>query len=325
MDKKIVLQVENLSKGFIVRERWGFLRKVKEIAHAVVDVSFNIYEGEIFALVGESGCGKTTIAKLILRLLEPDSGRIYFMGKELTKLKGERLKEIRRYLQVIFQDPYNSLNPKFTIRKTLEEPLIVHNIGKNRKEREARIKEILELVGMDTEILDRYPNEFSGGQRQRICIARALSLSPKLIVADEPLSALDVSMQAQIILLLKQLQKEFGISYLFISHDLRVIEHMAHRVAVMYLGHMIELGENEKLFKKPLHPYTNALISAIPQPNPERKGKKILLKGEPTSNIYLPRGCIFHPRCPEAFPKCKIEKPTWKEVEENHFTMCHLY
>ncbi len=325
MEKKPLLTVENLSKGFVIGERWSLFKRVKEIAHAVVDVNFNIYEQETFALVGESGCGKSTTGKLILRLIEPDRGKIIFMNKDITKLKGNDLKEIRRYLQVIFQDPYNSLNPRFTIRQILEEPLIVHNIARNKKEREIRIKELLEHVGMNTDILDRYPHEFSGGQRQRICIARALSLSPRLIVADEPLSALDVSIQAQIILLLKQLQNEFGVSYLFISHDLRVVEYMAHRIAVMYLGHILEKGYTEQIFSNPLHPYTKALLSAIPQPVPGRKGKKILLKGEPSSNIILPQGCIFHPRCREAMPKCKIEKPEWKEIEKGHFTMCHLY
>lgn len=318
------MEVKNLVKNFEVKSKSFFSKKYKYI-HAVDDVSFELAQGVTFSLVGESGSGKSTTGRLILRLIEPDSGNIIFNGKDITKLHGEDLRKIRRNIQIIFQDPLGSLNPRIKIRKILQEPIIIHKLYSTKEGIIEKVAELIKIVGLDQDILDRYPHELSGGQRQRICIARALSLSPQLIVADEPLSALDVSIQAQIINLLKQLQKDFGISYVFISHDLRVVRFLSHNVGVMYLGEIVEKGDTDNIFSNPLHPYTEALLSAIPKIDSVKNNKKIVLKGEPPSNIELPYGCRFHPRCHKVMKICHEEKPELIEVKPNRWVSCHLY
>jgi peptide/nickel transport system ATP-binding protein/oligopeptide transport system ATP-binding protein len=295
------------------------------VVKAVDDIHLKIYRGETLGLVGESGCGKSTLGRLIMRLEEPTGGEIFFHGKNILDYSGKLLKNFRRKVQIIFQDPYASLNPRRTAGSIIGEPLIIHKLS-DRDEQKEKILQLMEVVGLSREQVGRYPHEFSGGQRQRICIARAVAIKPELIVADEPVSALDVSIQAQILNLLKDLQKDFGLTYLFISHDLSVVRHMSDRIAVMYLGKIVELAKNSGLYECPLHPYTKALLLAVPIPDPARKRKRKLLTGDIPTPLDPPRGCAFHPRCPEKIDVCDKVEPVLKNraVNSGHFAACHL-
>ncbi|MFA6506766.1 MAG: oligopeptide/dipeptide ABC transporter ATP-binding protein [Treponemataceae bacterium] len=326
MDTDIALiSVRNLKKQFSIRK--GLFGKGKQLLNAVDDVSFDIHNGETLGLVGESGCGKTTVGRTILRLYKPTSGDILFnpdgRSYNLATMTAKELKPVRKMMQIVFQDPYSSLDPRNTIKKILEEPLITHGVG-TRDERKAQLKFLIEAVGMKEEHLKRYPHEFSGGQRQRIAIARALALRPKLVVADEPVSALDVSIQAQVLNLLEDLQKEFGTTYLFIAHNLGVIRHLSTRIAVMYLGKVVELGPSERLFIQPEHPYTEALLSSILSPEPDGKTKKIILSGDVPNPIDLPSGCRFHTRCRYAESLCASDEPALRDVGDGHHVACHF-
>jgi oligopeptide/dipeptide ABC transporter ATP-binding protein len=314
-----LVQVNNLVKYFPVRG--GLLQRVVAWVQAVDNVSFTVREGETVGLVGESGCGKTTVGRTILRLIEPTKGNVTFNGVDVVKLRGKELKEMRRNMQIIFQDPYASLDPRMPIGDSVAEGLKIHNVG-THKERYETVIEMLRKVGLEDYHSRRYPHEFSGGQRQRIGIARALALRPKFIVADEPVSALDVSIQSQVLNILKELQREFGLTYLFIAHNLSVVEHISDRVAVMYLGKMVEFADREELFNNPLHPYTQALMSAIPIPDPKLKRERIILQGDVPSPLNPPKGCRFHPRCPVAFEQCSVEEPVYKEVAPDHWVAC---
>ncbi len=329
MIKKIsqpLIEVKNLKKYFPIRS--GFFSRITGNVKAVDDISFNIYKGETLGLVGESGCGKTTTGRVILRLLEPTAGKVLFEGKELTGLSQKEIRPFRKNMQIIFQDPYSSLNPRMTVGNMLSEALRVHNIVK-KNEIQKEVNRLLDVVGLPAAYSTRYPHEFSGGQRQRIGIARALSVRPKLIICDEAVSALDVSIQAQIINLLKDLQNEYKLTYLFIAHDLSVVEYISDRVAVMYLGKIVEISDSKKLYTDTIHPYSKALLSAVPIPNPNKKSQRIILTGDVPSPANPPNGCTFHPRCPLAnqngdmIKECVSEEPTLTEKNEGHFASCH--
>jgi peptide/nickel transport system ATP-binding protein/oligopeptide transport system ATP-binding protein len=314
-----LVEVQHLVKYFPVRA--GLLQRVVNQVKAVDDVSFFVKKGETLGMVGESGCGKTTVGRTMLRLIEPTGGAVQFDGKDVFTLKPKDLKVVRRDMQIIFQDPYASLDPRVPIGESVMEGLHIHNIG-TRKERVDIMLETLKKVGLEDYHARRYPHEFSGGQRQRIGIARALALRPRFIVCDEPVSALDVSIQSQVLNILKDLQQEFGLTYLFIAHNLSVVEHVSDRVAVMYLGKMVELATREDLFRKPLHPYTMALMSAIPVPNPRLRRQRTILKGDVPSPLNPPKGCRFHPRCPVAMEICSQEEPQFKELLPDHWVAC---
>jgi oligopeptide transport system ATP-binding protein len=315
-----LLEVRDLRKSFPIRR--GFFSRAVGQVRAVDGVSFTVAAGEVLGLVGESGCGKTTTGRCILRLIEPSSGSVRFAGREVTTLGKRELRGLRREMQIVFQDPYSSLNPRLTVGSMLGEPLAIHRLARGRAARE-RVAELLALVGLHPDHARRYPHEFSGGQRQRIGVARALAVSPRLIVADEPVSALDVSIQAQIINLLRDLQRQMGLAYLFIAHDLSVVEHISDRVAVMYLGRIVELASSGELYATPRHPYTQSLLSAIPIPDPERRRERIVLKGDVPSPADPPPGCPFHPRCFMARENCKSEVPVLRETSPGHWVSCH--
>ena len=318
-----LLRVKDLVKYYSVRG--GILSREIDRVHAVDRVSFDIARGETLGLVGESGCGKSTTGRCILRLIEPTAGEIWFEGRDVTNLGGDALRALCRDMQIIFQDPFASLNPRMTVGGIIGEALIIHKLAKSRAELTARVVELLETVGLQADHMRRYPHEFSGGQRQRIGIARALAVEPKLIVCDEPVSALDVSIQAQVINLLEDLQEKFGLTYLFIAHDLSVVEHISDRVAVMYLGRVVEIASAHDLYAHPKHPYTEALLSAVPIPDPTAKRKRIMLQGDVPNPIRPPSGCHFHTRCPiRQLPRCSTETPELKQGAGGHWVACHF-
>jgi oligopeptide transport system ATP-binding protein len=319
-----ILKVENLKMYFPIKR--GVIQRTVGYVHAVDDVSFEVRRGETLGLVGESGCGKTTAGRTILQLYSATEGKVIFEGKDLVKLRGEEMRLMRRKIQMIFQDPYASLNPRMTVEEIVGEPLIVHGLYRGNEIRE-KVKSLLEQVGLNPAYVDRYPHEFSGGQRQRIGVARAISLEPDLIVCDEPISALDVSIQAQVVNLLEDLQSELGLTYVFIAHDLSMVRHISTRVIVMYLGVFMELADRHTLYDNPLHPYTIGLLSAVPIPDPfvEEKRQRIILEGDVPSPINPPSGCRFRTRCPLAQQLCADERPTWEEVEHDHFVACHFW
>lgn len=317
-----LLVVNRLKKYYPITG--GVFAKEIGAVKAVDDVSFHVKRGETLGLVGESGCGKSTTGRSILRLIEPTSGEVLFEGKDVARMKREEVREIRKDMQIIFQDPFASLNPRHTVGKILEEPLIVHGVNSS-KERSKRVHELLEVVGLSTYHAGRYPHQFSGGQRQRIGIARALILNPKLIVADEPVSALDVSVQSQVINLMQDLQKEYNLTYLFIAHDLSVVRHISDRVGVMYLGRIAEIADKDELYANPHHPYTKALLSAVPVADPDKKQERIILQGDLPSPANPPSGCTFHTRCPHVMDVCREKRPEMLKLREDHLVACHLY
>jgi len=320
--RNYLLEVQGLKKYYPVKA--GFLKNTIAYVKAVDDITFKIKEGETLGLVGESGCGKSTAGDSILRLTEPTSGEIKFEGENILSFNKRDLNKIRKKMQIIFQDPYTSLDPKMRIVDIVSESMIIHKLYNRKKDRDNKVKEILSNVGISSDCMNRYPCEFSGGQRQRIGIARALAIEPKFIVADEPVSALDVSVQAQVLNLLQDLQKEYHLTYLFISHDLNVVKYISDHIAVMYLGKIVEISEKNKLFKNPLHPYTKSLLSAVLLPDPTKIKKRIILKGDVPSPLNPPSGCRFHPRCPKAMDICSLKEPQLKEFSEGHYVACHL-
>ena len=319
MEKEVLLSVRDLKKHFYMGK--------KEILKAVDGISLDIYKGETFGLVGESGCGKSTAGRTMIGLYDRTDGEVIFNGKDVHTMSEKERFHFHKQMQMIFQDPYASLNPRSTVKEIISEPMEVHGLYPDRKERLERIYQLLEDVGLNRDHANRYPHEFSGGQRQRIGIARALALDPDFIIADEPISALDVSVQAQVVNLLKRLQEEKGLTYLFIAHDLSMVKQISNRIGVMYLGHIVELTASNQLYKKPLHPYTQALLSAIPIPDPdiEDKRERIILQGELPSPMDPPSGCVFRTRCPHAMEVCAQQKPVWQEIDTDHFVACHLY
>ena len=322
----VLLDVRHLCKEFPVENGVIASRMNKAHVSAVNDVTFQIHRGETLGLVGESGCGKSTTGRTIMRLTQPTSGEVIFNGEDVATFKGAKLKDYRRKVQYVFQDPYASLNPRMTINEIISEPLVIQGLMKNQRERDAYVRKLLSLVGLNPEHASRYPHEFSGGQRQRVGIARAFAMNPELIICDEPVSALDVSIQAQVLNLLKELQDQFGTTYLFIAHDLSVVQHISDRVAVMYLGNLVEISGWKGLYHTPFHPYTQSLLSAVPVPDPDvqRSRKRIVLPGDPPSPINPPSGCRFHTRCPIAKEICSKEKPELKKVGEGHYCACHF-
>ena len=321
--REVILRVQNLKKHFPIMR--GVFRRQVGAVKAVDGVSFDIYRGETLGLVGESGCGKSTTGRTILRLYDVTDGRIFFEEKDITDISGEELRAIRPRMQMIFQDPQASLNPRMTVGSIVAEPLTEHSVVRGH-ERQQRVEELLRIVGLEPSFANRYPHEFSGGQRQRIGIARALALNPALILCDEPIAALDVSIQAQVVNLLEDLQEELGLTYLFISHDLSMIRHISDRVAVMYLGKIMELADRDALYRDPLHPYTQALLSAVPVPDPEVEARRqrTILQGDVPSPVNPPTGCPFNTRCPVAEASCFVEVPAWRELRPDHFVACHL-
>jgi len=319
MSGERILEVQKVKKYFRVGRG--------ENLRAVDNVSFHVHKGETFGLVGESGCGKSTIGRTIIRLYDATAGKVLFKGRDVHGQNRQQMQQFRREVQMIFQDPYASLNPRMTVEDIVAEGLDIHRLVGSKSERRKRVQELLEIVGLNPEHLSRYPHEFSGGQRQRIGIARALAVEPEFIIADEPISALDVSIQAQVVNLMRRLQREKGLTYLFIAHDLSMVKHISDRVGVMYLGHLVEVAESEVLYADPLHPYTRALLSAIPIPDPhvEKKRERIILEGDVPSPINPPSGCRFRTRCPHAMTVCAEAAPEWKEIKPNHWTACHLY
>ena len=317
-----LLRVKNLVKHFPIRS--GLLQRVRDQVHAVDGVSFELEAGETLGVVGESGCGKSTTGRCILRLIEPSAGEVWFEGRNVTALDKSSLRAATREMQIIFQDPYASLNPRMTVAAIVGEGLVIHRMASNAREIEDRVAKLLQTVGLSPDYMRRYPHEFSGGQRQRIGIARALAVNPKLVICDEAVSALDVSIQAQVINLLEDLQQQFNLTYLFIAHDLSVVEHISRRVAVMYLGRIVEIAPSRELYTTPKHPYTEALLSAVPIPDPTVKRRRIVLQGDVPSPIHPPSGCHFHPRCPRAQPRCKTEAPQLRELAPAHVAACHF-
>ncbi|ALK88441.1 ABC transporter ATP-binding protein [Limnohabitans sp. 63ED37-2] len=317
-----LLQVKGLTKYFPIKG--GLLSREVGRVHAVDGVSLSIAAGETLGMVGESGCGKSTTGRCILRLIEPSAGEVRFNGQDVTAMNPQALREVRRDMQIIFQDPFASLNPRMSVEAIIGEALTIHKLTKSPSEYQARVVDLLETVGLNADHMRRFPHEFSGGQRQRIGIARALAVSPKLIVCDEPVSALDVSIQAQVINLLEDLQAKMGLTYLFIAHDLSVVEHISNRVAVMYLGRVVEIAPSRDLYTRPKHPYTVALLSAVPIPDPKAKKQRIVLTGDVPNPVNRPSGCHFHPRCPKATERCKVEEPVLKAVGTQHQAACHL-
>ena len=321
-NKEVLLKVEHLKKYFPIKS--SFFSRKKGYVKAVDDISFEVHVGESFGIVGESGCGKSTMGRSVIRLIEPTEGTVILDGQDFRSLEGDDLKKAREKIKLIFQDPYASLNPRMTVKDIIAEPIDIAGIYKTKEERDQRIIDVMNQVGLNLDYMSRYPHEFSGGQRQRIGIARAIALQPKLIICDEPVSALDVSIQAKIINLLKQLQRDMGIAYIFISHDLSVVKHIADRVAVMYLGNVMEMADTKQLYGNPKHPYTNALFSAIPHISSERIDDKEILGGDVPSPANPPKGCRFSTRCPFATEQCKTERPELVEVEPGHLVACHL-
>lgn len=322
VESNALLRVNNLKKYFPIKA--GLFRKTVAQVKAVDDISFYINEGETLGLVGESGCGKSTTGATILQLEKATAGEVIFQGKDVLSFSKKEIRGMRRDMQIIFQDPYASLNPRMTVTEIVGEPLDIHKLVRNKQEKKERVKQLLGSVGLSTEHMHRYPHEFSGGQRQRIGIARALAVEPKLIIADEPVSALDVSIQAQVINLLQELQQEYGLTYLFIAHDLSVVKHISDRVAVMYLGKIVEMTSKVDIYDNPLHPYTQSLLSAIPIPDPTINKERIVLEGDVPSPINPPSGCRFHPRCPYVMEICRGEDPEFKVYGDNHYVACHF-
>ena len=323
-ENETLVKLDKMTKHFPITRGVVIQRRVGAV-QAVDNISFDIRKGETLGLVGESGCGKSTTGRTILQLYQPTTGKVFYKDQDLTELKGESLRQMRRNMQMIFQDPYASLNPRLTVASIIAEPLEVHKIG-NANERCEKVRDLLNLVGLSPNFTNRYPHEFSGGQRQRIGVARALALQPEFIVCDEPISALDVSVQAQVVNLLEKLQETFGLTYLFIAHDLSMVRHISDRTAVMYLGKIVEMASRDELYSHPLHPYTKALMSAVPIPNPalERKRKRMILEGDVPSPTNPPRGCRFNPRCPLAIEICTEADPEWREVGPDHWVACHV-
>ena len=318
--RDVIVSVEHLKTYFNAGKTWG----KKQVVKAVDDVSFQIHKGETYGLVGESGCGKSTLGRTIVKINEPTDGKILVNGEDITHLSGQKLKKFRKNIQLIFQDPYASLNPRMTVGEIIREPMVIHHIYQTRKEQDDRVAELLKIVGLKPDHVRRYPHEFSGGQRQRISIARTLALNPEFIVCDEPISALDVSIQAQVLNLMKEIQKELNLTYLFIAHDLSVVRHISDRLGVMYLGSIVEMGDKHTLFTNPVHPYTKVLFAAVPTVGEKPLVQGIDAKGEIPSPVNLPKGCYFSDRCPYATDRCRQEKPVLREVEPGHMAACHL-